>query len=250
MSNSLGLLQSTMSRSPVLHRLSLLRPSTLVPCRFKGHLLPHRKPRWIPPAKSKVFVLPPPDHTPESENTLMNELVVNYNERLSGVTQYLYEDFLRFSDVGEVGRIEAAKEAEEHRARVAENDRENARIVEARKQRMAQELEDKKRRAQENLEAIQTADQARIRDLEERVQRETAILQNAVTKENLDAKIEEALANPVDHEYAIDTEGHIYYGRYTASNDVPENQRIKIPVPKNEMDFLTSDDDAQLEHES
>lgn len=240
-----------MSRSPFVSRLVLQPSINLVPRRFKGHLLPHKKPRWIPPAKSKVFVLPPKDHTPESETTLMNQLQVNYNQRFSAVTQYLYEDFLRFSDVGEIGRIEAAKEAEEHRALVEENERENARIVQARQQQMAQELEEKKRRAAEDLAAIQKADQARIRELEERVRSETLALQNAVNYENLEAKIEEALANPVDHEYAIDTEGHIYYGRYTASMDVPANQRIKIPVPKNEMDFLASEEEAEtpIEHQ-
>lgn len=34
-----------------------------------------------------------------------------------------------------------------------------------------------------------------------------------ITKENLDAAIDHALANPVDHNFAIDLQGNIYRGR-------------------------------------
>jgi hypothetical protein len=35
----------------------------------------------------------------------------------------------------------------------------------------------------------------------------------------------------VDHEFAIDLQGHIYRGRYTKSVEVAAGQREKIPVP-------------------
>ena len=46
--------------------------------RHKGHILPHKKPRWIPPAPSKKFKLAPKDHTPESEVIQMNILKLRY----------------------------------------------------------------------------------------------------------------------------------------------------------------------------
>ena len=62
-----------------------------VPVRCKGGVLPHKKPRWIPPAKSKMFTLKRIDHTPQEEIEQMNVLKYNYRAHFNAVTQYLYE---------------------------------------------------------------------------------------------------------------------------------------------------------------
>ena len=75
-------------------------------------------------------------------------------------------------------------------------------------------------------------------ELSEIVKAETEALKHQITEENLEKSIMEALENPLDYEYAIDLEGHIYRGRNTRSILVPEAEREKIPVPVNEYDFL------------
>eukprot|EP00095_Tigriopus_kingsejongensis_P002265 snap_masked-scaffold633_size121756-processed-gene-0.14 protein:Tk02265 transcript:snap_masked-scaffold633_size121756-processed-gene-0.14-mRNA-1 annotation:"probable 28s ribosomal protein mitochondrial precursor" len=226
------------SVSTIWHTPRLVGGTILVPRRHKGHLLPHRKPRWVLPAPSKKFKLPPTDHTPEPEIHLMNHLKVKYNEHYSAVTQYLHEDFMKYSDVGEVAKQEAEKEEIEHMDLLAQNQAANAQVAEARVQRKAEELERLKREAEEDLTQIQKQERNRLEALELRVASETESVKNAVTLANLEQKIEEALANPVDHEYAIDTEGHIYHGRYTECRDVPDNEKVKIAQPKDELDFL------------
>ena len=62
-----------------------------VPVRCKGGVIPHKKPRWIPPAKSKMFTLKRVDHTPQSEIEQLNTLKHNYKAHFNAVTQYLYE---------------------------------------------------------------------------------------------------------------------------------------------------------------
>ena len=62
--------------------------------------MPHRKPRWIPPAPSKKFRLPPQNHVPQSEVDMLLRLHEKYRDRMAALTQYLWEDYLRNSGLG------------------------------------------------------------------------------------------------------------------------------------------------------
>ena len=64
---------------------------TAVPTRSKGGVLPHKKPRWVPPAPSKLFNLKRIDHTPQEEREQLNTLKYNYRAHFNAITQYLYE---------------------------------------------------------------------------------------------------------------------------------------------------------------
>ena len=64
---------------------------TAVPTRGKGGVLPHKKPRWVPPAPSKLFNLKRVDHTPQEEREQLNVLKYNYRAHFNAITQYLYE---------------------------------------------------------------------------------------------------------------------------------------------------------------
>ena len=50
----------------------------------------------------------------------------------------------------------------------------------------------------------------RQRQIAEVVAWETESMKNRIRQEDIGRAVEEALANPVDYEYAIDTEGHMY----------------------------------------
>jgi small subunit ribosomal protein S26 len=186
-------------------------------------------------AKSKKFVLPPIDYTPEDEVQLMKTLDAEYMERFSAMTQYLYEDHVRNSDVGDVAIKEAAREAEEHRELVLENEEDNRRVAEARSIRLQEEERQQLTEAKEKIKLAEAEDAERLRKAAVTVTKEADSLKNSVTLETLRKALEDAVDNPVDYEYAIDTEGHIYRGRYTKSMLVPPEQREKIPVPQSDI---------------
>ena len=61
-----------------------------------------------------------------------------------------------------------------------------------------------------DLEEQARLEEVRQRQIAEVVVSETESLANRIRPEDLGRAVEEALANPVDYEYAIDTEGHMY----------------------------------------
>ena len=66
--------------------------------------------------------------------------------------QYLDEDFQKFSDTGEAGRIEAELEFEEQTKLLKENEAENARIAGIRQLRLAREEEETKTKIKQRLQ--------------------------------------------------------------------------------------------------
>lgn len=96
----------------------------------------------------------------------------------------------------------------------------NAKIAKERDQRLAKEREEKVAYVQERLEARQLREEERREQANLRVLREIESSKTFITRENLDAAIETALANPVDHNFAIDLAGNLYRGRN--SSQVPE----------------------------
>lgn len=66
-----------------------------------------------------MYLNPPVDHTPDAEVQQFNVLQVRYREHYSALGQYLFEEYLRSSDVGEAAKIQAQLEEEEHVVGVA-----------------------------------------------------------------------------------------------------------------------------------
>ena len=60
------------------------------------------------------------------------------------------------------------------------------------------------------MEEKSRLEEVRQRQIAEVVASETESMKNRIRKEDIGRAVEEALANPVDYEYAIDTEGHMY----------------------------------------
>ena len=86
-----------------------------------------------------MFKLVPKSHIPDSEINQILKLKFAHHEKVSAITQYLWEDYLKNSDVGEVAKIEAKREEEELFRLLAENEETNRQIAERRKVRLAQE---------------------------------------------------------------------------------------------------------------
>ena len=207
---------------------------------------PHRKPRWIPRAPSKMFVLPPKDHTPEAELEQIMELKHRHRDQMAALTQYLWEDYLKNSDVGEAAKIQAAKEEEEHIHLVNENESINAQIAAKREQRLKVEAKEEEERIKIEVQEENQKEMERLSMVDKIVQSETEQIENRIkSTDDLERAILFALDNPVDYEFAIDTAGNIYKGRYTKSIQITDEEREKIPVPLTEADAILGTNEAK-----
>ena len=77
-------------------------------------IVPHRKPRWIPMARSKMFKNPPESLIPLEEQKMIKELTEEYMMRMRALQFYLNEDDLKAGDKGEAALIAAEKEEQIH----------------------------------------------------------------------------------------------------------------------------------------
>ncbi|XP_069488622.1 small ribosomal subunit protein mS26 [Ambystoma mexicanum] len=171
-----------------------------------------RKSRSDPPAKSKAgrIKLPPP--VDPEELVVVQGRYLQYKGMMAALRADFKEEVLRKQYEEKVGSLAAERmkhETEEHQMLMAWNDAENARLRKKREERYAQEQEQEKQR---QLQATIS----REAFLEKcRMEREEEILQlqeeakHFVTLENLDQRIEEALDNPKNLNFAVDKEGRV-----------------------------------------
>ncbi|XP_037721525.1 probable 28S ribosomal protein S26, mitochondrial [Drosophila subpulchrella] len=176
-----------------------------------------RKPRWLPVAKSKMFRVPERKKQTEEERTELMRLHNHYKTQLRSVRQFLREENVRHDETSTVDHIVLTPEQEEAEFQkcIDANAAWNAAIAKERDQRLAKEREEKVAYVQERLEARQVREEERKEQANQRVLLEIERSKTYITRENLDAAIETALANPVDHNYAIDLAGNLYQGRST-----------------------------------
>ncbi|XP_016937603.3 small ribosomal subunit protein mS26 [Drosophila suzukii] len=176
-----------------------------------------RKPRWLPVAKSKMFRVPERKKQTEEERTELMRLHNQYKTQLRSVRQFLREENVRIDETSTVDHIVLTPEQEEAEFQkcIEANAAWNAAIARERDQRLAKEREEKVAYVQERLEARQVREEERREQANQRVLLEIERSKTYITRENLDAAIETALANPVDHNYAIDLAGNLYQGRST-----------------------------------
>eukprot|EP00092_Neocalanus_flemingeri_P011643 GFUD01012545.1.p1 GENE.GFUD01012545.1~~GFUD01012545.1.p1 ORF type:complete len:230 (+),score=97.52 GFUD01012545.1:121-810(+) len=214
----------------LISSMKLVPSSTALLCqqvRFKKRgkwIVPHRKPRWIPMARSKMFVDPPKSLVPKEEQEHIAELQEQYMRRMKALHMYLMEDDIKNSDTGEAAMIAAQKEEEEHQMMIKLNEDENELIAVQRVARLKNEAEERKLKIAQELSDFDESETNRLAAVDEMVEKHKAEMEKRIRVEDLEKAIETALANPVDFEFAIDKEGHIFRGRTTKCKKVePEN---------------------------
>jgi small subunit ribosomal protein S26 len=196
----------------------------------------HKKPRWLGPAKSKMFVLKKRNHTPPEEIEQLLKLKWHYRDRMAAISQHLYEDYLRHSDTGDAAREEARLEEQDHNRLLKENEDENARVAKLRDLRLKKEYIDEEERIRKELTEFDEQEKLRQEEMTNIIKAETEAIQNRIKVEDLERAVEIALENPLDYEYAIDKEGHIFRGRNTKSILVPYSEREQLPMPPTESE--------------
>jgi len=198
----------------------------------------HKKPRWHGPAPSKKFVLPPMDHTPPDDTAQLLRLSWQHRDRMAAISKFLYDDFLRHSASGAAAKEAALLQRAEDKQLLIDNENMNAQVAKKREERLAQEQKEREERISLEVEEFEQKQRLQDRQMEEFIKSETRALENKIQLDDLEKAIESALDNPVDHEFAIDTAGHIFRGRETKSILVPEDEREKIPRPAREHEKL------------
>lgn len=161
-----------------------------------------------------------------------------HRDRFSAIVQCLYEDQVRHSASGVAAKRQKAERLKEDEHLLAENDKVNEEVAKQRKIRLKNERLEEENLAKEQLRLKDKEEREAQRELENYIKEESEALENRIREENLEKAIEAALDNPVDHEFAIDVQGHIYRGRTLKCNDVPKENRQKIPRPLKDHEKL------------
>ncbi|XP_011296782.1 probable 28S ribosomal protein S26, mitochondrial [Fopius arisanus] len=168
-----------------------------------------RKPIWLPQAKSKLFKVPPRLRLPQEEAVEILRLYNNYRTNRKSIRGYL-EQLMQASQV-QFDEVSLKNAEEEDYANCSKiNDEWNKELAKRREIRLAKEKEN---RIQETLKIFNEKKQLNEKIMEEiegKVKRARMEAKTFITRENIDRAIEEALADVVDYNAAIDKEGRLY----------------------------------------
>ncbi|KAL4641680.1 28S ribosomal protein S26, mitochondrial [Arapaima gigas] len=195
------------ARSPAaLFRLLTPRGGVLVEA-VRG-----RKSRNDPKAKSKVdrVKLPPPID-PE-EMVVLKERYREYDLIVRALRAEFREEVMRRryeEQVGSRAEERAKREAEEHRALMEWNDRENLRLRQLREVRVQKQVEEEAKRRAEEILLHEERRQCVLKEKEQEILQLQEDVKTFITPENLEQRIEEALDNPKNYNFAIDKEGRV-----------------------------------------
>ena len=119
-----------------------------------------------------------------------------------------------------------------------DNEEENKKIAKRRELRLQKEAIENEQNIREELVQIEAKEKVRRRQVEQMISEESLAIDNRIRKEDLERTIEIALDNPIDFEFAIDTEGHIFRGRETKSILVRKDERDVIPKPPTQQEII------------
>ncbi|XP_029943064.1 small ribosomal subunit protein mS26 [Salarias fasciatus] len=171
-----------------------------------------RKSRTDPVAKSKegrVKVPPPVDPV---EMVVLKERFSEYQMILRALRMQFKEEVLRRKyeeETGSQAEERARQEAEEHRALMAWNREENRRQLSSRILRLQRGEEEEQQRREEAALQQQQQQQDFILEKEREILRLQEEAKTFITLENLDQRIQQALDQPKNYNYAIDREGRV-----------------------------------------
>ncbi|KAM4543208.1 small ribosomal subunit protein mS26 [Odontesthes bonariensis] len=171
-----------------------------------------RKSRSDPVAKSKEGRIKVPPPVDPVEMVVLKERYTEYQLITRALRLEFKEEVLRKKfeeETGSQAEERARQEAEEHRALMAWNDEENRRMLKARVLRLQKEEEEVERKKIEAAIQREQEQQEFIKQKEREILKLQEEVKNFITLESLDQRIEEALDNPKNYNFAIDKEGRV-----------------------------------------
>ncbi|KAL0818729.1 hypothetical protein ABMA28_008060 [Loxostege sticticalis] len=188
----------------------------------------HRKPRWVPVAKSKIYRIPKRPEVSEEERLELLRINNNYKTQMRAIRRFFHEEMIKEKSTKDSASSEMSLrlEAQEWERCVELNEKWNAQVALEREERRKQELIKMEEYALERMEAKDKELEERIKKASEQIRKQKEIAATFITPETLDAAIEHALANPVDYNFAIDLQGNQFLGRDTP---IPQKNLDKKP---------------------
>lgn len=171
-----------------------------------------RKSRTDPKAKSKEGRIKVPPPVDPVEMVVLRERFSEYQQIMRALRLEFKEQMLREkyeSETGSAVEERARQEEAEHRALMDWNNEENLRMLKLRVQRVQQEQEEAERKQAHVLLMREQKQQEIIKEKEKEILQLQEDVKNFITLENLDQRIEEALDNPKNYNFAIDRDGRV-----------------------------------------
>lgn len=171
-----------------------------------------RKSRTDPVAKSKQGRIKMPPPIDPVEMVVLKERYTEYQMMMRALRMEFKEEVLRRKyeeETGSMAEEKAQQEAEEHRALMAWNKEENLRLLTLRVERVQKETEEAERKKVEAVLQREQKQQELLKEKEREILQLQEDAKHFITLENLDQRIEEALDNPKNYNFAIDKEGRV-----------------------------------------
>ncbi|XP_004323698.1 small ribosomal subunit protein mS26 [Delphinus delphis] len=179
-----------------------------------------RKTRHDPPAKSKVGRVATPPAVDPAEFFVLTERYRQYRQTVRALRLEFVSEVrkkVHEARTGVLAERKALEDAAEHRELMAWNQAENQRLRELRMARLRQEAREQERRQAEE-EARQAREaQAWVQLKEREVLQLQEEAKNFITRENLEARVEEALDSPKSYNWAITREGLVVRPQHKGS---------------------------------
>ncbi|XP_008313474.1 small ribosomal subunit protein mS26 [Cynoglossus semilaevis] len=198
---------------PVITRRTVGAVRLLIPrCTVLVESVRGRKSRNDPVAKSKVGRIKVPPPVDPVEMVVLKERYTEYKLIMNALRMEFREEVLRKKyeeEVGSQAEERAKQEAEEHRALMEFNNQEKVRILKLRISRFQKEkVEAEQKMLAESLKQEQELQES-IKESEMVILQLQEDVKNFITLENVDQRIEEALDNPKNYNFAINKEGKV-----------------------------------------
>nr|CAG4645877.1 EOG090X0FQ9 [Lynceus sp. MCZ IZ 141354] len=208
-----------------LKLLSTRTPSTTI---VRNVLVWKRKPMHLPTAKSKLFRITQRIRRPDDERAETKRIIDNYNTQMKSIRLHFYKELLKKADTGEEGILQAKKDEEEHLRLLEENRIENEKAAQRREARLEAARQALQEKVIKTLSTKEAEEKQIIEKLEAIVREKKEMVATMIARENVEQAIEEALANPIDFDFAIDQNGYVYRGKETRLSEIPEDKRERL----------------------
>lgn len=172
---------------------------------------PFRKPVWQPIAPSKLYRIKQRPQYSVEEKAQRDHLEYTYEVNKNTIQQFLRDEFYLPTVQKDDSSTATFNDDEEQERLIDENNRENEKIAKMREERLKDLTADMK--AEFIRRKMQTDEESKLlgEQLDVIVRREIERSKTYITKDNLDEKIEEALAHKTDYDFAIDVNGKVYF---------------------------------------
>ncbi|KAH0554623.1 probable 28S ribosomal protein S26, mitochondrial [Cotesia glomerata] len=168
-----------------------------------------RKPMWLPPAKSKLFRINPRLRLPPEEAIEIRRLTNTYHTQWKSLIGYFMKVVEENKEQLDEKLIRKTEE-EDFQKSMEINDQWNKVQAQNREERRRREEALRKIEILKKVDAKKTRDEGIMNEVETKVKKLKEQAKAFITEENIDQAIEEAMANPINYNYAIDSVGNKY----------------------------------------